>query len=350
MAEIRQNLATREWVIIADERARRPEEFIAPDNPRTDAVAAHDADCPFCPGQEVASELVARWPAEGPWQGRIVRNKYPALQWDGGPRRHSFDGVRRRLSGVGHHEVLVETPVHNQWPALQSPEQTAAVLRAFRDRGRALRADARIEQLVFFKNHGASAGTSLVHPHAQLIALPMVSRAQRTRIEEARRHFDDTGACVFCRMLQEELAAGERIVCESPHFVSFVPYAAYSPFHLWVMPRKHASDFLEISDAELLDLGWVLRRALRRIHFGLNDPDFNYVLHTAPMNESRPQCLHWYMAIVPRVSKLAGFELGSGMHINSALPEESARFLRGVHDPEQYEQCFGPLDSVELPG
>ena len=164
------------------------------------------------------------------------------------------------------------------------------------------------------------------------MALPVVPHTIRARNDEARRHFDDFGTCVMCEMLELELASGERIVTETEHFVALIPYAAYSPFHVWIIPRNHRSTFLTVPEEQLHDLGRILRNVLRRIYVGLGDPDYNYVIRSAPLIDDLSPHQHWYVAVVPRVSQSAGFELGSGMFINSALPETSAEFLRNV-DP-----------------
>ena len=333
MPQLRQNMATKDWVIFAAERARRPEDFILPRSDRS-ALPAHDPACPFCPGNEEPALETMRVPArpELPWQLRVVRNKYPALVPAGEPAR-SFDGVRRSMPGVGYHEVFVETPRHDPGPALQRAGDVRRTLEAFQARGRAYLEDPRVEHVIYFKNHGVRAGTSLAHPHAQAIALPVVPHEVRVRQDEARRYFDDVGQCVMCKMLDDELAEGARVISASGGFVAFIPYAAYSPFHVWILPRRHGASFLEVPGPELADLAEVLQDVLRRLHFGLNDPDYNYVVRTAPARESAFEYLHWYVALVPRVNQSAGFELGSGMFINTALPEQSAAFLTQVQVP-----------------
>jgi len=331
MPELRQNIATKEWVILATERARRPEEFVQPQRPLTEDRPELEESCPFCPGNEEPELEVMRIPERGPWQLRVVHNKYPALQIEG-ERMRTFEGVHRQITGVGYHEVLVESPLHNTCPALESAIEVSLMLEAFKIRGREIAQDPRIEQIIYFKNHGDRAGTSLVHPHTQLIGLPIVPYSIRARTEEARRYFDDTGRCVLCHMLSDELQEYQRVVAKSKYFVAFIPYAALSPFHIWVLPRRHESSFLNATAYELDDLGQLLHQVLRKLYIGLRDPDYNYVIRAAPVRDPGYEYLHWYITIVPRVTRSAGFELGSGMFINTALPEASAAFLRGVNE------------------
>ena len=329
MPELRQNLATKQWVLIATERAKRPHEFKPDGRPMTEERPAFVADCPFCPGNEsqTPEDLVRLPEDDGSWQVRVFSNKFPALNKTG-VRLQCIDGVERSLSGVGYHEVLIETPLHNRTPALQTPDEVGMTLRAFQIRGRAIMEDSRIQQIIYFKNHGAAAGTSIEHPHCQLLALPMVPYNMRIRIEEVRRTFDDTGVCPYCQMLEDELARGDRVICQNEAFVAFVPYAAPSPFHTWIVPRRHGPTFLDQTPHELLGLARIMQDVLSRLYRGLHDPDYNYIIRSAPNRDSSSNYLHWYVTIVPRVTKSAGFELGTGMYINPSLPEESACFLR----------------------
>lgn len=329
MSELRQNIATKEWVIIATERAKRPRDFSRQSHQRTEDRPEWQENCPFCPGNEEQSEDVMQIPPNGPWHVRTVLNKYAALQRDG-IRKRTFEGVRRRVSGIGYHEVIIESPRHNTCPALQEPGEVALTLKAFQQRGEAIKKDPNTEHIIYFKNHGQRAGTSLEHPHTQLIGLPLVAHHIRNRTEEARRYFDDMGHCVHCQMWSDELEDGRRIVATNEDFVAFIPYAAFSPFHTWIIPRRHAPSFLSIDEKEIASLGHILRTVLRKVYVGLGDPDYNYVIRSAPFRDEEQEYLHWYVTIVPRVTRAAGFELGSGMFINTALPEESAEFLRGI--------------------
>jgi UDPglucose--hexose-1-phosphate uridylyltransferase len=272
MPELRQNLVTKEWVIIATERAKRPEEFVQTSKDRVEDRPAFAEHCPFCPGNEELDLERLRIPSEGDWQLRVVRNRYPALREEGERVRH-VAGRNSSISGVGYHEVVVESRLHNTCPALESVDEVERTLRAFQLRGIALHQDSRVEHVVYFKNHGPTAGTSLLHPHTQLMGLPVVPYSVRTRIEEARRYFDDHGVCVYCRMREEEQREELRLVVKSTWFTAFIPYAAFSPFHLWILPRRHSASFLDISPEELRDLSHVLREVLRRLAFGLTDPE-----------------------------------------------------------------------------
>lgn len=332
MAELRQNIITRDWVIIARERARRPDEFVSEVRPRV-RVDTYKADCPFCPGNEhLTQRELFRVSGERNWKVRVVANKYAALSSDG-ERVRTINGIYRSMTAVGFHEVVIEHRQHDRTIAQLSPGEVADILEAYRQRYGAIKKDPRIEAIIIFKNHGEGAGTSLLHPHSQIAATPIVPTQIRGRIEEAIRYFDEAGECVFCRTLKEELMSRERIVFETEHFVAFIPYAALSPFHLWIFPRRHASSFDDLFDAELNDLAVNLRTVLAKIYHGLNDPDYNYSIRSIPTRDRHTDYFHWYITIIPRVSRTAGFEIGSGMFINTSLPEESAKFLRNVKVP-----------------
>lgn len=330
MPELRQNLATKEWVIIASERAKRPNAYIEPKHvPLTEGRSLYDAHCPFCPGNEELDLEIARYPVDGPWRTRIVRNKYPALAADGLLAR-TFEGVQRRITGIGYHEVLVEHQHHNTTLALMTVDEIREVFETFQRRGHVIRQDPRVEQIIYFKNHGERAGASLPHTHSQIVGLPIVSGDIRRRIEEARRFFDDMGMCVYCTMLAEELKSGERIIAANEYFGAFVLYAASSPFHAWIMPREHRASFGNATHEEIAALAEVVHDVLQRLYFGLNDPDYNLIIRSSPVKELENGYFHWYLTLVPRLSRTAGLELGSGVWINPSLPEACAEFLREV--------------------
>lgn len=333
MPEIRQNLVTKDWVIIATERAKRPEDFKKKISVSTQ-LPEFEKTCPFCPGNEkdMSPEETLRVDKNGKWQVRIIPNKYPALSRTE-ERIRTVDGIKRKITGAGIHEVVIETPLHNTTTALLPKEDVEKIIKSYKIRYNEMLKDERVEMIIIFKNHGEAAGTSLVHPHSQIVATPVVPSQVRERFYDAQQYFDENLECVFCKILAEELKDGQRIVLETDGFVSFIPYAALSPFHMWIYPKRHTSSFGEISDNEVKDLAEHLRIVLLKYYRGLDNPDFNYVIRSAPTGLKNIEFFHWYLSIVPRITKSAGFELGSGMFINSSLPEHDAAFLRGVKIP-----------------
>ncbi|MBI1983430.1 MAG: galactose-1-phosphate uridylyltransferase [Acidobacteria bacterium] len=329
MPELRYNVITRDWVIIATERAKRPDQFVKKQEKK--AVPPFVANCPFCPGNEkMTPPETYVVPDSKTWQLRVTPNKFAALAYEG-ERRRSVQGIRRTVSGVGIHEVIVETPDHSKAMALLSDGEMEIIIQAYLHRFKAASSDPRVEQVTIFKNHGDTAGTSLEHPHSQLIATPVITTQLRDRLFSALQHFDEYGECIFCRVMEQELGDGARIVLETAHFVSIIPFAAPTPFSMLIMPRRHMACFDEMNNAESADLARILRVTLAKLYYGLENPDFNYVIRTAPPEDRGVKYYHWYVSIIPRLTKMAGFELGSGMFINVSLPEENAGFLRGVN-------------------
>lgn len=333
MPEIRRNLITRDWVIIATERAKRPDELVTPKPVKT-ALSSYSANCPFCAGNEERTPIeCGRISDSNGWKVRSVPNKFPALITGSEPVM-TIQGIYRSIEAIGVHEVIIEHPRHDLTTALLPVEDVANIILLYRQRYQEIRKDKRVRAIIIFKNHGERAGTSLEHPHSQIAATPVVPSQIRIRIEEAIRFFDDTGECLFCRTLQEELATNKRIVFQSEHFVAFIPYAALSPFHIWIFPRRHSSSFDEITDGEVLDLALTLKSVLAKLYYGLNNPDYNYSIRSIPTDSFAKDYFHWYLAVIPRLGITAGFELGSGMYINPALPEESAKYLADLQITE----------------
>ncbi len=330
MSELRQNFATKEWVVIATERARRPEEMSRhqPRKPLAHRVEA----CPFCPGNEkLTPPEVLRVPSSGdmPWHARVVPNKFAALSREAQPTR-TMHRSRHMVNGFGVHDVIIETPDHAQVMALMPDSYVAEILRIYKTRYDELSLDPRIAHITIFKNHGLDAGTSLEHPHSQLIATPVISLQIRERFQHALRHFDDYGECMFCQMVQEELDEQTRIVTVSEHFVVLELYASPAPFCTHIYPRRHMASFGDVSANEINDLARMLRSTLAKLYRGLADPDFNFTIRSAPAENVGVKYFHWYLSIIPRLTRVAGFELGSGMFINTVLPEAAAEFLRKV--------------------
>ncbi len=333
MSELRQNPATKDWVIISTERAKRPEEFSLPHDELDNREKV--ADCPFCEGNEpltppetLSYRAYGTKPNAPGWWIRIVPNKFSALAPKDALQRIKADDFFRHMDGFGEHEVLVEHPRHNMTIAIMEQKQVEEIFLAYRERHITLSQDPRFELLIIFKNHGPSAGTSVRHSHSQIIATPITPQHIRHRLEEAMRYFDDNGECVYCAMLQKELALKERIVLETDNFAAFEPFASRSPFETWILPKKHDSSFESITPQHTKELAYVAKQTLGKIYFSLKNPDYNYIIHSSPCHEKNVEYYHWHIQILPRISAMAGFELGSGIYINTVIPESAARFLR----------------------
>ncbi len=327
MSELRLNLVTREWVIIATERAKRPMDFsnslLKPPLPE------HLPSCPFCPGNEHKTPKEKfRLPDDGSWRIRVVENKYPALS--GGEVKRSVEGIRRKVTGAGIHEVIIESRLHNVSTALMELSHLQEVIRTYRSRFIKAHSDPMVEHVIIFKNHGEGAGTSIEHTHSQLIATPVVPIQFRDRVNAAQQFFDNTGDCMLCSILRQEREEGARVIIDTEHFLTFIPYAALSPFHTWIFPKRHSAAFSTISEEEVKDLSYHLKTLLSKCYYGLENPDYNYVIKSSRPQDMENDYCHWYLSVVPRITKAAGFELGSGMFINTSIPEKSAEFMRNA--------------------
>lgn len=329
MSELRYNLISGEWIIFATERAKRPHDFIQAKKGCVSLPEYKDS-CPFCPGNESKTpEEIFRLPDSGGWRVRSVANLFGAVSLRA-KRERKINGIYINMSGFGQHEVIVEHPLHNTCVPLMKDEEVLDIIEAYKQRYVSLQDADGIEAIIIFKNHGPGAGTSLEHPHSQLIATPVVPPQIRGRVERAINYFDATGQCIFCKTLEEELKSQARIILETDKFVSFAPYASPGPFMIWICPRRHMSSFDMINEGEMRDLAGNLRATLRKLYDGLANPDFNYTIRSIPVKEKGTEYFHWYLSIIPRLTQEAGFELGSGMFINVAMPEERAQFLRGI--------------------
>ena len=329
MPQLRQNIITLDWVIIATERAKRPDQF-----GRTvkveEIIPEFDSSCPFCPGNESTSSVEKyRFEKNGKWSLRTVTNKFPALIEDG-DLNSITSGIFNSMNAIGAHDVVIEHPRHNGTLTDFTHEETVSILNAYLRSYKELKKNKLIQSIVIFRNHGKSAGTSLIHPHSQIVATPIVPNQIKERIASAKKYYSKNHECVFCRNLNDETKSGERIICETSHFTAFIPYAALSPFHIWIFPKRHASSFHEITVDEISDLAFNLKTVLAKLKNGLNNPDYNFTIRSAPTQEKSGKFFHWYLALVPRISVAAGFEMGSGMYVSPAIPEESARYLREI--------------------
>jgi UDPglucose--hexose-1-phosphate uridylyltransferase len=328
VSELRKDPVTGRWVIISTERRKRPSDF------RLESVhIAPDPACPFCEGHEQMAphELLAHrrngGPPNGPgWDLRVVPNQFPVLRVEGDLDRQG-EGLFDRMNGIGAHEVIIETPRHDVTLATMGDAAVEQVLWAFQERVRDLKQDRRFRYIIIFKNHGAAAGASLDHSHSQLIALPIVPREVRDEIDGAKAHFASKERCVFCDILRQEMRDGKRLIIDTGDMVAIAPYAPRFPFETWLLPRRHHAHFEDAQRHEIASLARLLGEILRRMNRMLCDPPYNLLIHSAPIGENGDY-YHWHVEIIPKLTKIAGFEWATGFYLNPTSPEEAAQVLR----------------------
>lgn len=329
MPELRKDPITGRWVIISTDRGKRPMDFLR------DEVKPGDAkNCPFCAGHEskTAPELLVYGrnggaPNTPGWSIRVVPNKFPALKIEGELDREG-EGLFDKMNGVGAHEVIIEAPEHTATISTIPERALEDVLWAYRDRMLDLKNDKRFRYVLIFKNHGEAAGATADHPHSQLIALPIVPRRVREEVDSAWHYYDEKERCIFCDIIRQEMDTGERVVAENEHFITMTPYASRFPFEMWLLPKVHGSSYENNQSTLYASLARMLKDVLMRMDAALDRPAFNFMIHTSPIGEEINDHYHWHVEIIPKLTKVAGFEWGTGFYINPTPPEEAARFLR----------------------
>lgn len=341
MPELRKDPLVDRWVIIASERGARPSDFRLEAEP-----SVGSGFCPFCRGNEdktpptvFSIDSQGAHNGHGPWAVRVVPNKYPALMVEGELNRRGL-GLYDMMNGVGAHEVIVESPDH-QFDIAEGPaQQTLWILEAFRERVTDLGRDPRFHYALLFRNHRAAAGASLSHPHSQLIAIAITPQALKDKLTGARNHYLARDRCLFCDIILQEQALGARVVTENDHFIVLSPFAARFPFELNVFPKRHCHDFTRMMSSEMGGLVDILHRSLGALKAAVNDPPYNMIMHNAPYPVPRPgrpeywgtiqYDFHWHLEIIPRVTRMAGFEWGTGFYINPVSPEAATQCLREI--------------------
>jgi UDPglucose--hexose-1-phosphate uridylyltransferase len=328
MPELRKDPIVGRWVIIASERARRP---VAQ---RIEELPDGAEKCPFCAGAEPQTphEILAyrdrgSKPDEKGWRVRVVPNKFPALQIEGDLAKRG-DGIYDRMNGIGAHEVIIECPFHEVSMASLTEENIRDVLWVYRDRLLDLKKDPRLVYGMVFKNVGAAAGASLEHSHSQLIVTPIVPINVWEEMNGSLEFYGYRGRCIYCDMIHQELDDAKRVVLDTASFVAFCPYASRFPFETWILPKSHNSHYENIQKNEVEELGTVLKTILLKLELALDRPAYNYIIHTAPLDTPLLPHYHWHMEIIPRLTRVAGFEWGTGFYINPVPPEQASQFLR----------------------
>ncbi|MDP2924209.1 MAG: galactose-1-phosphate uridylyltransferase [Candidatus Omnitrophota bacterium] len=332
MPDIRKDPIVARWVVVNVEEPYLPKDYdIAP------FVWKGEKDCSFCQGNEhlTPPEIEAisegwRAPNTSGWKVRVVPNKFPALIIEGDLDKHAV-GIYDMSNGVGAHEVIIDSPHHFKGIPEFTDLETEYMLKAYRSRVLDLRKDRRFKYLLIFKNVGLEAGASLEHGHSQLIALPMVPKNVLDEVKGARHFYEYRERCIFCDMIAYEAENGrERVVSENEHFVSFCPLSSRFSFEVWVIPKEHSVDFGEIDDKHLKSLAKILKDSLARLKKVLGEHPYNYIIHTSPVNTDAHPSYHWHIEIMPKLSRVAGFEWGSGFYVVSTPPELAAKYLKEV--------------------
>ncbi len=337
MPQLRKDPITGRWVIIAAERAKRPEDFIVAHE------EVKETECPFCAGHENETPpeiYTIRDPASKPnhsgWNVRVVPSIAPILRVEGRIDRRG-KGMYDLMNGIGAHEIILETPEHIAHMADLSPEQIKRVLDTYVYRMNDLERDMRLKYVLIFKNYGLAAGATMFkHSRSQLIATPINPKLVKEELIGAKRYFDYKDRCIYCDIIKQELDAQSRVILDVDGFVVLAPFASRFPFEAWVLPKEHSCDFPKISDSRRGDLARVLKTTLAKLKKALGDPPYNYVLHTAPFRmgsktgywKTIEEDYHWHIEIIPRLTRVAGFEWGAGVYINPTPPEEAAKYLR----------------------
>ncbi len=328
MPELRKDPVTGRWVIISTERIKRP--FSS----ERVTIEKKGGFCPFCEGNEkhTPSELLA-YRSNGSdrdapgWMLRVVPNKYPALQIEGDVSREG-EGMFDKMNGIGAHEVIVESPKHDMSLAKMSEKDLENVFWAFRDRILDLKRDKRFKYILIFKNEGEPAGATLEHTHSQLIALPIVPKDAAEEISGAKTYFNYKERCVYCDIMRQEKDDGVRMIEENTDFVALAPFAPRSPFETWILPKQHSAVFEDAQKREFEQLSKLLKVVLVKLDKVLEIPPYNMIIHSSPLNENTHDFYHWHLEIMPKLTRAAGFEWGTGFYINPTPPEEAAFFLR----------------------
>jgi UDPglucose--hexose-1-phosphate uridylyltransferase len=329
MPELRREPVVGRWVVIKSEPALRPEDF-----EKEDHTPRKQSTCPFCDHKEYLTppEVEAIRPSDTKpnapgWKVRAVTNKFPALKPEGTLDKLGV-GMYDMTSGVGAHEVVIETPDHNRQMADLSLEELQGVLDIYINRTKKLMQDKRFKYVCIFKNFGESAGASLEHAHSQVVALPMVPKFVSEELEGSKNYYRYRGRCIFCDIIHQEHQDKERIVAENSDFIAYCPFAPRFAFETCIIPKRHAADFLNMGGSDKQALARILKDILMRIKTVLSNPSYNFFVHIAPSQYDAPESYHWHIEIIPKLTRSVGFEWGTGLYIVPTPPNDAARFLR----------------------
>ncbi|MEI0604427.1 DUF4921 family protein [Brachyspira alvinipulli] len=330
MPHIRKDPVTKQSVIISSERTGRPSDYV---NFSEKHVENSALSCPFCRGHEMKTPdsintIYAK--QEEIWQVRIVPNKYPIISETLEGELPKENKLFCASSSKGFHDVVIEHPDHffNFYNA--DTEDFYYIFDALIMRLKNLATNKDMLYSLYFKNFGPEAGASLSHSHSQIITTPFIPIQMKDEISGALEYYNENKKCVYCDIIEEELKLNERVICENDTFIAISPFASRSPYQIYIMPKFHSHSIIYSSNIELLDFASILKEVFDRLLRTLGEVSFNYVLHTLSpvLKDKYFYSSHWFLDIMPKMSKLAGYELGSGVYINSIKPEDATQHLR----------------------
>ncbi len=331
MADLRRDPIVGRWVIVDTDHPNKPQDY------EYEQYIPKGGACPFCYGSEnlTPPEIdsirdLHTQPNTSGWQVRVVPNKFPALQIEGEIDRRAL-GIYDMSNGIGAHEVLIETPYHHKdIPDLLNEEIEKIVSMYFR-RANDLERDKRFKYLMFFRNYGSAAGASLEHPHTQIIALPMVPKNVMEELKGAGNYFEYRERCMFCDIIRQETQEKERIILENKYFMAFCPFVSRFPFEIWIIPKKHNAYFCKISPEELPAFASILKDTIARIKKVFVNLSYNFIIHTSPINgDTGAESYHWHLEFMPKLTRVAGFEWGTGFYLVPTPPELAAQYLKAA--------------------
>jgi len=326
ISQLRQDLVSGDWIVIAPSRAKRPHQVVKKPSKRKIAPAK---DCPFEDLEKSGHEApILKYGNDGDWQLQIVENKYPAFTHQNVCAVIMRDGPYTLTGGVGHHELVVTRDHYKNFAEL-SLKEAQQVFEAFRDRYLMLLADNCLAYISIFHNWGPNAGASIYHPHYQIVAIPVLPPDISHSLQGSLRYFEENKKCVHCVMIDWEKDHKKRIIYENEGAIAFAPFVSKEPFEFRVFPKKHMPYFENTLDVELDHVVDALQKSLRKLKKNLGDPDYNFFIHTAPIQDKKQYShYHWHVEVVPKFSIAAGFELSTGVEINVVDPDDAAKLLR----------------------
>ncbi|HZK44470.1 MAG TPA: DUF4931 domain-containing protein [Syntrophomonadaceae bacterium] len=328
MPELRQDLIRDAWVVIAKDRALKPNDF--PINKNEMHFKDTNHLCPFCVGNEehtppeiTAYREIKSLPNTPGWTVRTIPNKYSAFSLQR-ESNEEYDGINNSCSGIGQHEVVIETPEHGLELHEFDMERINLVYKMLRERYISLAEDGRIKYIQIYKNRGIFAGASLEHSHSQIIALPMVPEVNKG----VSRYYSRNGTCLLCDILQQEQTSKERVVYQGKEFIVICPYASRFAYEVWIIPIQHVQHFGDINDIQLEELVYIIKNILKTIIATLDNPSYNIVINSAPVNMGSEDGYHWFIEVVPRLIVMAGVEIATGIYMNPVAPEIATSLFR----------------------